>query len=149
MFGYTGSFLLCLGFLQLQLAGTMHHAGVWTYCGGVSFVSEHRLYARGLQWFWLTGSRAPAQRLWPMGLVAPQHGGSSQTRDWTHIPCICRQSLIHCATSKVQVALLNSEKTKSPGCDMGCLGQDWEQEDQLGDYCSNPHETWWETELTE
>ena len=28
---------------------------------------------------------------------------------------------------------------------MGCLGQDWEQEDELGDYCSNPGETRWAT----
>ena len=32
--------------------------------------------------------RAQAQRLWRMGLVAPRHVGSSQTRDGTHVPCI-------------------------------------------------------------
>ena len=33
-----------------------------------------------------------------MGLVAPRHVGSSQTRAWTHVPCIGRQILNHCAT---------------------------------------------------
>lgn len=32
---------------------------------------------------------------------------------------------------------------------MGCLGQDWKQGHQLGDYCSNPGERWWETELSD
>ena len=33
-----------------------------------------------------------------MGLAAPQHVGSSQTRAQTHVPCIGRQILNHCAT---------------------------------------------------
>ena len=32
------------------------------------------------------GSRAQAQQLWHMGLVAPQHVESSQTRDRTRVP---------------------------------------------------------------
>ena len=38
-----------------------------------------------------------------MGLVAPQHVGSSQTRDQTHVPCIDKQILNHCATREVPV----------------------------------------------
>ena len=33
-----------------------------------------------------------------MGLVAPWHVGSSQTRARTRVPCIGRQILNHCAT---------------------------------------------------
>ena len=39
-----------------------------------------------------------AQMLWHTGLVAPQRVGSSQTRDRTHVPCIGRRILNHCAT---------------------------------------------------
>ena len=35
------------------------------------------------------------------GLVAPQHVESSLTRNWTHVPCIGRQILIHCTTREV------------------------------------------------
>ena len=41
---------------------------------------------------------AQAQQLWLTGPVAPRHVGSSQTRAWTHVPCIGRQTLNHCAT---------------------------------------------------
>ena len=33
-----------------------------------------------------------------MGLVAPWHVGSSRTRARTHVPCIGRRILTHCAT---------------------------------------------------
>ena len=36
------------------------------------------------------------------GSVAPWHVESSWTRDWTRVPCIGRQILIHCATREVQ-----------------------------------------------
>ena len=35
-----------------------------------------------------------------MGLVAPRHVGSSQTRARTRVPCIGRQSPNHCATKE-------------------------------------------------
>ena len=35
------------------------------------------------------------------GLVALRHVGSSQARDRTHVPCIGRQILYHCATREV------------------------------------------------
>ena len=47
------------------------------------------------------GAQAPdaqAQQLWLMGLVAPRHVGSSQTRARTCVPCIGRQILNHCTT---------------------------------------------------
>ena len=46
----------------------------------------------------LAGSRAQAQLLWHTGLVAPRHVGSSRTRAQSHIPCIDRWILNHCAT---------------------------------------------------
>ena len=58
-----------------------------------SLVAGHRLQMRRLS---SCGSR---------GLVAPGHVGSSQTRAQTHVPCIGRQILNHCATRE---ALKNS-----------------------------------------
>ena len=34
-------------------------------------------------------------------LVSPQHGESSQTRDWTHVPCIGRRMFNHWTTREV------------------------------------------------
>ena len=53
------------------------------------------------QQLWLTGSRVQAQQLWRTGLVAPQHVGSSRTRARTHVPCLGRQILNHCAIREV------------------------------------------------
>ena len=77
----------------------------------VSLVVEHGLQARGLQQcgtraqqLWLTGSSVQAQQLWCTGLVAPQHVGSSRTGAQTHVPCIGRQILNHCATREALTA---------------------------------------------
>ena len=40
--------------------------------------------------------------MWLMGLVAPRHVGSSQTRARTRVPCISRQTPNHCATREAQ-----------------------------------------------
>ena len=64
-----------------------------TVCGPPTVVASRR------------GAQAPdtqAQQLWPTGLVAPQHVGSSQSRARTRIPCIGRQILNHCATREAQ-----------------------------------------------
>ena len=50
------------------------------------------------QQLWLAGSRAQAQQLWLTCLVALRHVGSSRTRAQTHVPCIGRRPLNHCAT---------------------------------------------------
>ena len=47
-----------------------------------------------------------AQQLWPMGLVAPWHVASSQSRDWTHVPCISRRILNHWTSREVLINLL-------------------------------------------
>ena len=66
-----------------------------------SLVAEQGLQACGLQQLWLAGSRAQAQQLWVMGLVALRHVGSSRTRYRTRVPCIGRQILNHCAPREV------------------------------------------------
>ena len=40
--------------------------------------------------------------MWLTGPVAPWYVGSSQTRARTHVPCIGRQVLNHCATREAQ-----------------------------------------------
>ena len=49
----------------------------------VSLVLKERLLVHRPQWLWLTG------------LVTLRHVESSQTRDWTSVPCIARQILSH------------------------------------------------------
>ena len=85
---------------------------------GLSLVAasgvDSLLWCAGFSLWWLLllqsmGSRGAgfsscgtwAQQLWHMGLVAPRHVGSSQTRDWTCVPCIGRWILNHCATGEV------------------------------------------------
>ena len=46
--------------------------------------------------------RVRAQSLWHTGLVAPRHVGSSQTRDWTGVPCVARWILNHQTTREAQ-----------------------------------------------
>ena len=81
--------LRCTGFswqwlLLLRSTGS-RHAG-FSSCGSRA------------QQLWLVGSRAQAQELWRMGLVAPRHVGSSRTRARTLVPSIGRRILNHCAT---------------------------------------------------
>ena len=92
-----------------------------------SLVAEHRLQAHRLQQLWLAGfsscgtraqqlqpagSRAQAQQLRRMGLVAPQHVGSSQTRARTRVPCIGRQILIHSHQGSPQLAVFLTASPK-------------------------------------
>ena len=90
---------------------------VWVYFWALCSVpwicprgcSSLRYVGTSLRWLlllpsmgsWHAGSRVQAQQLWHMGLVAPQHVGSSQTRARTHVPCIGRWILNHCATREV------------------------------------------------
>ena len=50
---------------------------------------------------------AQTQESWRSGLAALQHVGSSWIRDLTHVPCIGRQTLIHCTTREVSLLFLN------------------------------------------
>ena len=78
-----------------------------SHCDGVSHCRAQAPGAQAavvvacrLQQLWLTGSRAQAQQLWHTGLAAPRHVGPFQTRARTHVPCIGRRTLNHCATRK-------------------------------------------------
>ena len=55
--------------------------------------------------------------MWLMGLVAPRHVGSSQTRARTRVPRIGRQTLNHCATREALIGRF------SESC-LGSLGGD-------------------------
>ena len=109
IFGCIGSLLLCTGFLWLRRAGATLRCSVRaSHCSGFSCC---RAWALGV---WASvvvarvfsscgsGSRVQAQQLWCMGLVAPWHVGSSQTRAQTHVPCIGRRILNHCATREAR-----------------------------------------------
>ena len=77
-----------------QVGATLHRGARATHCRGLS----------------RCGAQAPdaqAQQLWLMGLVAPWHVGSSQTRARTRVPCIGRQTLNHCATREAQKESFN------------------------------------------
>ena len=86
IFGCVWSSFLCEGFLQLQQVGATLHRGA------------RASHYRGLSLCRAQAPDAQAQQLWLTGLVAPRHVGSSQTRARTHVPCIGRQILNHCAT---------------------------------------------------
>ena len=111
--GCIGSSLLRAGFLQLQRAVATLHCGAQTsHCGGFSCCSTQAPGRAGFsscgtqaQQLWLMGSRAQAQQLWCTGLVAPWHVRSSQTRARTHVSCIGRQSLNHCATRETPTSI--------------------------------------------
>ena len=59
-----------------------------------------------LRWLLLLQSMGSERKLWCTGLVALRHVGSSQTRARTHVPCIGRQILNHCATREAPFAFL-------------------------------------------
>ena len=86
--------LRCTGFslrwLLLLLSMGSRHAG-FRSCG-----------AWALRCVGFSSCSTRAQWLWRTGFVAPQHVGSSWTRDRTHVPCIGRRILNHWATREVQ-----------------------------------------------
>ena len=79
--GCAGSSVLHAGFLQLQQVGAI----LQLQCTGFSLQRLLLLQsiASSVCGFQLPGSRAQAQQLWLMGLVAPHHARSSQIRDQT------------------------------------------------------------------
>ena len=92
--GYSS--LRCMGFslqwlLLLRSMGSRHVG--FSSCGTWA------------QQLWHTGSRAEAQQLWCMGLVAPPYVGSSRTRDQTCVPCIGRWILNHCANREIPICM--------------------------------------------
>ena len=86
------SFILFLHFLKMLILFIFSRAGSLSLHSGLSPVAASRLMLWWLLSLRNTGSRARGlQYLWRTGLVALRHVESSQTRDWTSVPCIDRQ----------------------------------------------------------
>ena len=81
------------GFLQLRQAGATLHRGA------------RASHFRGLSYCGAQAPDAQAQQVWPTGLAAPRHVGSSQTRARTRVPCIGRRILNHCATREAPYSI--------------------------------------------
>ena len=93
-FGCLGSLLLHTGFLQLRRAGATLRCGVQaSHCGGFSCCGARAL-----------GTKASV--VVALSLVTPWHVGSSWTRDRTHVPCIGRWIINHCATREVPMLIM-------------------------------------------
>ena len=113
IFGCIGSLLLCMGFSLVAVSRGYSSL----QCTGFSLQwllllrsmgSRHTGFSSCGTWaqqLWLVGSRAQAQYLRRMGLAASLHVGSSWTRARTHVPCIGRWILNHCATREVPYVL--------------------------------------------
>ena len=69
-------------------------------CSGWS--EQRRVRFWWLFFFWSTGPRVRAQRLWHTVLVVSGHVGASWARDQVRIPCIGRRILYCWATREVQ-----------------------------------------------
>ena len=90
---------ICI-YLRMAVLGLQHSA--WAHCSGVSC---HRAWALGTGDFSSCGMWA--QQLQCTELVAAWHLRSSQTRDWTHVPCISRQILYHWSTREATSSVLD------------------------------------------
>ena len=88
IFNFFKSFNLFLAVLCLCCCAWASHQGGFSCC---------RAQALGIK----------APQLWHWGLVASQHVESSQIRDWTRVPFIGRQILIHCTTREVPQIFLH------------------------------------------
>ena len=107
IFDCTGSSLLQRLFSPLSLCkrGLLSSCCEWASpWGGFSCCRAQALELAGFshcgtgaQQLWLPGSRAQAQELWHMGLVASERVGSSRIKDQTHFSCIGRRTLYHWA----------------------------------------------------
>ena len=74
-----------------------------SHCGGFSCCRMQTLGCVGF-----SCHSTQAQQLQHTDLVAPQHVESSQTRDWTHVPCIGRRIRDHW-TIKSKTDVLNQD----------------------------------------
>ena len=98
-------FLAVLGLLLLHtrfslVAASRGHSLL--QCAGFSLRWLLLLRSMGSRCMGLSSCGTQAQSLWLVGsrVQALRHVGSSQTRARTHVPCIGRQILSHCATRK-------------------------------------------------
>ena len=96
--GYSS--LWCVGFsLPCLLCCGTQALGTWASVVTARGLGSCGMWALERAGFSSCGTQA--QQLWCTGLVAPRHVGSSQTRDRTHVRCIGRRILNHCATTEV------------------------------------------------
>ena len=75
----------------------------------VSVAAAHRLSScdsQAIECVASVCSRTQAQWLWRPALIAAEHVESSLTRIQTHVPCISRWILIHCAKAKSLIVLV-------------------------------------------
>ena len=86
-FSFIYLFLAVLGLIAAQAFLSSQQAGLLSSCG-----------MRALERVGFSSCRKQAQYLWCMGLVAPQHVGSSRIRGQTHVSWIGRWILYHWAT---------------------------------------------------
>ena len=94
LFGGSGPSLLYMGFLKLRCAGFSLQ---WLLLLPWSTSSRHLLW-----WLKQAGSLVVAHGLSPL-----RHVQSSQTRDWTRVPCIYRWILIRFTTREVPFFLFS------------------------------------------
>ena len=81
-----------------------------SHCGGFSCAAQ----ALGHKGFGSRGSGTLELRFGSCGgLVVRRHVESSQTRDWTRVPCIGRQTVNHWAPREVQGAILKAASLES------------------------------------
>ena len=97
-------------FIYLFIHSLLHIGFLWSWPARATLCCS--VQASHCSGFWLllwsTGSRAWAQQLWHTGLVALWHEGSFRTRDWTHVPCIGRQTPKHWTTREVPTLVLGT-----------------------------------------
>ena len=95
-----------------ELGATLRCSAWASHCSGFSCCGAQALEHAGF-----SSCGTWAQQLRRTGLVAPQHVGSSQTRDGTHVPCIGWRILNHCATRDVRECFLAfSSFQRLPAC---------------------------------
>ena len=89
----------CTGFpLVVERRGNASCSAWASQCGGFSCCK-----AQALEYSGFSNCGTGAQQLWETGLVDPQHAGSSQTRDRTH--------LLHCQADSLPLSHKGSPTT--------------------------------------
>ena len=98
----------CMASLQLWQMGATPAVVSGLLTAVASLVANTGSRAHRFQQRRLLGSRAQAEELGYIGLVARQHVGSSQIRDRTHVSCIGRRILYNRVTREAPYLLCNT-----------------------------------------
>ena len=96
-------FWLCWVFIAVHGLSLVVVSGAYSslWCSGFSLQWLLLLQSTDSRHVGFSSCGTQAQYLWHMGLVAPWHVGSSQTRAQTHVLSIGWRILNHCATREV------------------------------------------------